>query len=112
MIVKMMMEATWKMKEDLEDLVDDNSDIEDDILMYRTLKQQEQAAEIEHLQQRYMEIENDNESDSLSDGNETDDGEGEGKERGVVYPVRITKKELARHVNLLLTERDGALFDH
>ena len=59
--------------EDLEDLVDDNSDIEDDISMYRTLEQREQAAEIEHLQQRYMEIDNENESDSESDGNETDD---------------------------------------
>ena len=89
-------------------LVDDNSDIEDDISMYRTLEQREQAAEIEHPQQRYMEIDNDNESVSESDGNEIDeDDEVEDKERGVVYPIGITKKELARHVNLLLTEKDG-----
>ena len=27
--------------------------------------------------------------------------------RGIVYPLRVTKKEGARHVNLLLTEKDG-----
>ena len=30
------------------------------------------------------------------------------KKRGFIYPLRITNQELARHVNLLLTEEDGS----
>ena len=27
--------------------------------------------------------------------------------RGAVYPIRVTKHEMPKHVNMLLTEREG-----
>ena len=102
--------------DDLEDLIDDNSDIEDDVSMYRTLEQRNRASEIEQLRHRfaspsnddYEEYEDDMDGESDVDGTDGEEEENNDSERGVVYPVRITKKELAKHVNLLLTEKGGA----
>ena len=102
------------MEDGIEDLIDGSDDIEDDVAMYRTLEQQEQAAEIEKLQQRFVEsvdIDDDGESDDDSEKEEEEeeeeDDDDDDSKRGMVYPVRITKTELARHVNLLLTEKEN-----
>ena len=96
------------MEDGIEYLFDDSNDIEDDVAMYRTLEQQEQAVEIKQLQQRFVESvgsDDDGESDDDSEKEEEDDNDD--SEIGMVYPVRITKTELARHVNLLLTEKES-----
>ena len=72
----------------LPDLIDDDVS-DDDLSMYRTLNNQ---------MDQEMEIEEE-EEDDVDDEDDT--------KRGVVYPVRVTKQELSRHLNLLLTERDG-----
>ena len=96
------------MEDDIEALIDDSDDIEDDVAMYSTLEQQEQAAEIEQIQQRFVES-----IVSVNDGGSDDDGEKEEEKeddgdskRGIVYPVRTRKIGIARHVNLLFTEKE------
>ena len=73
----------------LPDLIDDDVS-DDDLSMYRVLNNKmDQEMEIEEEEQQQSEEEDDD------------------TKCGVVYPVRVTKQDLSRHVNLLLTERDG-----
>ena len=64
--------------------------IEGDVAMYRTLEQQEQAAEIEQLQQRFVEsIDSDDvgESDDDSEKDKEEEDDDDDSKRGTVYPV-------------------------
>ena len=49
----------------------------------------------------------DNNENEESDDDREESGDEEVSKRGMVYPLRVTKKEGVRHVNLLLTEKDG-----
>ena len=106
------------MEDDTEDfLIDDNSGIENYVSMYRTLEQRDQVNEIEQRQQRFAPLDDDNdeeeeddEDDNESEDDIDDDVEGDDNDdskRGIAYPVRITKTELARHLNLLLTQKEN-----
>ena len=90
---------------------DDNNEIEIDPSIYRMFEQRDEAAELEQLQQRFITREGDGVIDEADNETDTDDGDDNNNTddtiRGVVYPLRITKSELARHVNILLTEKDG-----
>ena len=102
-------EESATMEDGIEDLIDDSDDIENDVAMYRTLEQQEQAAKIEQLKKRFVESVNnhdDGENDDDSEKKEEDE-DNDDSERGMVYPVRFTETELAKHANLLLTEKDS-----
>ena len=93
-------EESATMEDGIEDLIDES---DDDVAMYRTLEQKEQAVEIEQLQQRFVDSvgSDDGGSEKQEDANEND------SKRGMVYPVGITKAELARHINLLFTKKDS-----
>ena len=39
---------------------------------------------------------------------ETPEKDIDDKKRGFIYPLKVAKQELSRHVNLLLTEQDGS----
>ena len=99
------------MEDDIEDLIGDSDDIEDDVAIYRKLEQQEQAAEIDQLQQRFVEsVDSDDDGESDDDSEEEEeeeDDDDDDSKRGIVYPIRITKTELARHETLLLTEKEN-----
>ena len=83
---------------DMEDFIDEGSEIEDDnVSMCFAVQQQHQR---EQLQHRFAEKEDDDVTDNEEEN--TDDSQ-----RGIVYSIRVTKKEHSRHVNLLLTEKYG-----
>ena len=77
------------------DLIDD-SDQEEDISMYHRFQVDEIREEID----RICIVPSDPEP-------EPQETECTDNKRGFIYPLRVAKGELARHVNLLLTEKDG-----
>ena len=107
----------------VENLINDNtsSDEEEeegmDISMYHTLQQRENADVMSRIAQRFRSVDedgndvsdDDEEGDVRSDEEESEQPKTNDKSRGIVFPLRVTNEELTRHVNLLLTEREGTL---
>ena len=87
-------EESATMEDAMEDLIDDSDDVEDNAAMYRTLEQQEQALEIEQLQQRFVESvgsDDDGESDDDSEKEEEGEDDDDDSKHGIVYPVKDHK---------------------
>ena len=61
-----------------------------------------------HALDNQMEVDNETIEDITTDDESVDEDENEvdKAKRGMVYPLRVTKEEKSRHVNLLLTEKD------
>ena len=62
----------------------------------------------EEPRRKHCVTEEDDEFDDVDfDDDVVEEEESEETTRGVVYPIRVTKHEMLRHINLLLTEQDG-----
>ena len=82
--------------DDVHDFIDDGKEIEDSISTYHRIDN-----DIDKKQSTSLVEEQTHESTIVSDNKD------EKNDRHMIYPLRVTDKELHRHVNLLLTELDG-----
>ena len=84
----------FKLADD-DEFIDNEEQPTDDISVYHNLHQQLSCCGQDKEESRNEET--------------TDEEEEEVDEQDIIYPIKVTKCEMDRHINLLVTENDGAL---